>query len=148
MNETTLSENPSSRPTMNAFAPRTWIRKNGRIGRIISLLMSVNRDTTPRMTTFAVSPYARDRRGVMGSRRMEEERDRNHRVDHHEQRALVPVASTIRDDGRDDSGRQGQGGELEDLKVEGHDLRGQERNENEDRCHEQRDLGRRRRRDG
>src|SRR2546425_5766090 len=71
MNETTLSENPSSRPTINAFAPRTLIRKNGRIGRIISLLTSVNRDTTPRMTTFAVSPYARDRRLVSGFQRAE-----------------------------------------------------------------------------
>src|SRR2546426_3223606 len=69
MNETTLSENPSSRPTMKAFAPRTLIRKNGRIGRIISLLMSVNRDTTPRMSTFTVSPYARDRRVATGSPR-------------------------------------------------------------------------------
>src|SRR2546425_6753 len=148
MNETTLSENPSSRPTMKAFAPRTLIRKNGRIGRIISLLMSVKRDTTPRMTTFTVSPYARDRRVAMVSRRMEEERDGDDRVDHYEQCALVPVASPIRDDSRDDSRRQGQGRELEDFEVEGHDLRGQERNENEDRRHEQRDLGRRRRRDG
>src|SRR5947209_8512231 len=110
--------------------------------------MSVKRDTTPRMTTFTVSPYARDRRVAMVSRRMEEERDGDDRVDHYEQCALVPVASPIRDDSRDDSRRQGQGRELEDFEVEGHDLRGQERNENEDRRHEQRDLGRRRRRDG
>src|SRR3989441_6543998 len=103
MNETTLSENPSSRPTMKAFAPRTLIRKNGRIGRIISLLMSVNRDTTPRMSTFTVSPYARDRWVAMGSRRGEEESDRDDRVDHQQQCAPVPVASTLPDDRRDDS---------------------------------------------
>src|SRR2546425_1530993 len=150
MNETTLSENPSSSPTIRAFAPSTWIKKNGRIGKIISLLMSVKRDTTPRTTTFAVSPYARDRRvPAIGSRRrwMEQERHGNHGVHHHEQCALVPVASAIRDDRRNDGRRQGQRGELEDFKVDRHDFRGQERNEDEDRRHEQRDLGRRGRRD-
>src|SRR3989454_805916 len=112
--------------------------------------MSVKRDTTPRTTTFAVSPYARDRRvPAMGSRRrwMEQERHGNHGVHHHEQCALVPVASAIRDDRRNDGRRQGQRGELEDFKVERHDFRGQERNEDEDWRHEQRDLGRRSRRD-
>src|SRR5438445_12340305 len=107
--------------------------------------MSVKRDTTPRMTTFTVSPYARDRRVDMVSRPMEEERDGDDRVDHYEQGAFVPVASPIRDDSRDHSRRQGQGRELEDFEVEGHDLRGQEGNENEDRPHEQRALSRPRR---
>src|SRR5437899_239245 len=93
--------------------------------------MSVKRDTTPRMTTFTVSPYARDRRVAMVSRRMEEERDGDDRVDHYEQCALVPVASPIRDDSRDDSRRQGQGRELEDFEGEGQDVTGQERNETE-----------------
>ena len=57
MNATTESASPSTSPTMNAFADRTEIRKNGRIGRIISLLTSVRRLTTPRTTMFAVSPY-------------------------------------------------------------------------------------------
>src|SRR2546426_456004 len=96
MNETTLSENPSSRPTMKAFAPRTLIRKNGRIGRIISLLMSVKRDTTPRTTTFAVSPYARDRRGEgMGAPPAEEKKHPHHRVHHHNDGPLVTVAFDI-----------------------------------------------------
>src|SRR3989475_8789471 len=91
MNETTLSENPSSSPTMRAFAPSTWIRKNGRIGRIISLLMSVKRDTTPRTTTFAVSPYARDRRGGgLGPRRGGEKSHPRPRGHPHQQSALVP----------------------------------------------------------
>src|SRR3989442_3902808 len=151
MNETTLSENPSSRPTMKAFAPRTLIRKNGRIGKIISLLMSVKRDTTPRTTTFAVRPYARDRRVlamVSRRRRMEQERHGHYGVYHYKQCALVPVASAIRDDRRDDGRRPSQRGELEDFKVERHDFRGQQRNEDEDGRHEQRDLGRRGRRDG
>src|SRR2546428_3375040 len=92
MNETTLSENPSSSPTMRAFAPSTWIRKNGRIGRIISLLMSVKRDTTPRMTTFTVSPYARDRRVGVVSRRRDEERGGAHRRQHYQACARPPRA--------------------------------------------------------
>src|SRR3989449_9775638 len=105
MNETTLSENPSSSPTMRAFAPSTWIRKNGRIGRIISLLMSVKRDTTPRMTTFAVSPYARDRRGGLGSRRVGEESGGGDRGEQYEQCGPRPRAFPPRDDSPGDNRR-------------------------------------------
>src|SRR2546426_2635189 len=98
MNETTLSENPSSRPTMKAFAPRTLIRKNGRIGRIISLLMSVKRDTTPRMTTFTVSPYARDRRVALVSRRVGEESGGDGPGEQYEQGAPLPLSSPLPDD--------------------------------------------------
>src|SRR5881628_1033555 len=97
--------------------------------------MSVKRDTTPRTTTFAVRPYAMDRRvPAMGSRRrrMEQERHGHYGVYHHEQCALVPVASATRNDGR----RQSQRREFEDFKVERHDFRGQQRNEDEDRRHE------------
>src|SRR2546428_5570483 len=100
MNETTLSENPSSSPTMRAFAPSTWIRKNGRIGRIISLLMSVKRDTTPRMTTFAVSPYARDRRGAMGSPRVGEERGGDDPAEQYQECAPPPTALPLPHDSR------------------------------------------------
>src|SRR2546428_6973998 len=98
--------------------------------------MSVKRDTTPRTTTFAVSPYARDRRApAMGSRRrwMEQERHGNHGVHHHEQCALVPVASAIRYDRRKDGLRQGQRGEIEDFKVDRNSLSGQQLNEDADR---------------
>src|SRR3989449_5911318 len=100
MNETTLSENPSSSPTMRAFAPSTWIRKNGRIGRIISLLMSVKRDTTPRMTTFTVSPYARDRRVGLVSRREGEGSGGDDRAGHYQERAPLPGSFPLPRDSR------------------------------------------------
>src|SRR2546427_2037586 len=107
MNETTLSENPSSSPTIRAFAPSTWIRKNGRIGRIISLLMSVKRDTTPRMTTFTVSPYARDRRVAMVSPRVGEGGGGGDPADHYEPGAPLPAASPLPHHSPADSPRPG-----------------------------------------
>jgi len=55
-NETTPSPRPSTSPRTTKSALRTIVRKNGRIGRIISLLTSVSRETIARRTTFAVSP--------------------------------------------------------------------------------------------
>src|SRR6266540_503960 len=146
MNETTLSESPSTSPRIRALASRTCVRKNGRMGRIISLLMSVKSDTTPSTTTFVVRPYARVRRvTAMPSRRMEEERHRNHRVHHDEQGPLVPIAAAVGHHGGHDGGREDQGRELENLEVEGHRLREEQRNEHEDGGHEERDLRRGRR---
>src|SRR6266545_310050 len=128
------------------IAAPTVVRKNGRMGRIISLLMSVKSDTTPSTTTFAVRPYARVRRvTAMPSRRMEEERHRNHRVHHDEQGPLVPIAAAVGHHGGHDGGREDQGRELENLEVEGHRLREEQRNEHEDGGHEERDLRRGRR---
>src|SRR3989304_2512781 len=128
MKETTPSARPSTTPRTRAPARRTPTRQKGRIGRIISLLTSVNRDTRARRTTFTVRPYARALRGaVMVHPRtasgMEEERDADDRVHHDEEEALVPVAPPVRGDGREDPRRQGDRYELENLEVPGPELR-------------------------
>src|SRR3972149_1495937 len=92
------------------------------MGRIISLLTSVSRDTTPRTTTFAVRPYVQARRAVAMGSPVEEERDPDDRIDHDEEDPLVPVAPAVRGDRGEDRRGQGDRHELEDLEIQGHGL--------------------------